>query len=123
MITNVWEFKVKPGKEAEFERFNSHEGEWARLFGKSPDYLETRCFPDEGRAGWYVTEDDWTDYDRFERFVEANRKDFDGLDEEQAAMYESARNLEIKVEDRVWQETSIHCDLSEVHPERSSVTP
>ena len=46
MIVIVWEFRVQPGQAAGFERAYAPEGDWARLFRRSPAYRGTELLRD-----------------------------------------------------------------------------
>ena len=55
----LWEFQVDPDFEAEFVRRYGPAGAWARLFGQSPDYIETLLLKDNQISGRYLTLDRW----------------------------------------------------------------
>ena len=56
MIVIVWEFRVRPGRAAGFERAYGPNGDWARLFQHGAEYraLDAVCEPlcsEERRVG------------------------------------------------------------------------
>jgi heme-degrading monooxygenase HmoA len=80
MFVIVWEFYVRRGVEPEFERAYGPEGDWARLFAKSPDYLGTELLADASERGRYVTIDRWTSEVAYERFRSSFSADYESLD-------------------------------------------
>jgi len=81
MIVIVWEFRVRPGREAEFERAYGPEGDWARLFRRSPGYRGTELLRDPHDPERYLTLDRWADAAAFETFQAEHRADYLALDE------------------------------------------
>jgi hypothetical protein len=53
----VWEFQVKAECSVAFEEIYGPEGEWARLFRQSPNYLGTELIRDMNQTGRYLTLD------------------------------------------------------------------
>jgi heme-degrading monooxygenase HmoA len=66
--TTLWEFRVRPGSEAEFERLYAPEGGWATLFRQAPGYLGTQLLRDRSNRLRYVTIDRWTDIEAYRAF-------------------------------------------------------
>lgn len=81
MIVILWEFRVQPGRTAEFERAYGPEGDWARLFRRSPDYRGTELLRDPGDPERYLTLDRWEDESAFDAFKDAHGEDYRRLDE------------------------------------------
>lgn len=50
MFVVVWEFRVRPGQEAEFEARYGPDGDWARLFRLGEGYGGTVLLRDPGSA-------------------------------------------------------------------------
>ena len=78
MIVIVWEFRVQPGREAGFERAYGPEGDWARLFRRSPAYRGTELLRNPER---YLTLDRWDGAAGFEAFKADHGEDYRKLDE------------------------------------------
>ena len=76
----LWEFRCRPGCEAEFERVYGPRGEWARLFERGEGYLGTALNRDHGSARRYVVVDRWTTRQAFESFKERFRAEYEALD-------------------------------------------
>ena len=93
MIINVWEFLVRQGMEAEFERFNSPNGEWSQLFRPSPDYIDTSWLKSEEEALKYLTHDRWKSIEGFNRFVEQNKARYESLVKQHAQLYDTSHHI------------------------------
>jgi hypothetical protein len=66
----IWEFVVKPGREASFERVYGPSGDWVRLFEQDSNHLRTELIRVQGTSRRYLTLDFWKSeagYDRFRR--------------------------------------------------------
>lgn len=81
MIVIVWEFRVQPGRVPEFERAYGPEGDWARLFHRSPAYRGTELLRDPQDPERYLTLDRWDDAADFEAFKAGHGDDYHALDQ------------------------------------------
>lgn len=83
----LWEFQPRPGKAAEFERGYGAGGEWAKLFGRSPEYRGTELLRSaDGRT--FLTIDRWTSADAFAAFQREWQRAYDELDRHFEALTE-----------------------------------
>jgi hypothetical protein len=57
----VWAYLVEPEQAAAFERAYGPDGDWARLFARSPAYRGTLLVADRDRPGRYVVIDRFAD--------------------------------------------------------------
>jgi heme-degrading monooxygenase HmoA len=89
----VWEFRVRPGSEAEFERRYGPSGDWARLFGRSDGYQGTVLLRDRAAPGRYLLTDTWRDATAYRAFKERYADEYAALDQECAALTEDERCL------------------------------
>jgi heme-degrading monooxygenase HmoA len=80
--TYVWEFQVPPHSQSEFERSYGANGAWARLFRRSPDYLETLLLKDRSTTGRYVTVDRWRSEESYLEFRTSFAQQYAELDRE-----------------------------------------
>lgn len=80
MIVIVWEFRVQPDRAADFERAYGPEGDWARLFRRSPAYRGTELLRDPQDPERYLTLDRWEDASDFEAFKARNGDGYRALD-------------------------------------------
>ena len=76
----VWRYRVAPGREPEFETLYGADGDWARLFHRSDDYLGTDLYRDTAQPGVYLTVDRWTSRVAYEAFLQAAHADYAALD-------------------------------------------
>src|SRR5258708_12583982 len=68
----VWEFQVKAECEAEFVTAYGPDGEWARLFRRSPEFLGVELLGSVGNASRFFTLDHWCSAAAMDVFMSAN---------------------------------------------------
>lgn len=78
MYTITWRFRVRPGREKEFEELNGPGGEWAALFSSDPAYLNSALI--RGGPGDYVTIDRWRSKLAYEQFLQKCRAKYVAID-------------------------------------------
>ena len=76
----VWSYRVAPGCEAEFQALYAADGDWSRLFARSPSYLGTQLLRDAAETSRFVTIDRWRSREDYEAFLESDRSDYAMLD-------------------------------------------
>ena len=76
----LWRYRVAPGRAPAFEALYGADGDWARLFRRSGDYLGTTLYRDAADPDCFLTIDRWTSRTAYERFVDAVRADYAALD-------------------------------------------
>ena len=91
----IWEFHVRRGAEAAFERVYGPSGEWVAFFKTAQGYIATELIHDLRDSGRYVTLDFWTSKDAYERFREENLAHYKALDERGEDMTEKETPLGI----------------------------
>ncbi len=74
----IWEFTVKDGSNAAFERIYKADGDWAELFRRGSGYLKTELIGDRSDPQRYLTIDHWRRREDYAEF----RRDFDAAFEE-----------------------------------------
>lgn len=84
----IWEFRVRPGFERQFEKIYGSKGAWARLFRKARGYRGTTLFRDAAARGRYLTLDYWTSLSAYETFRRRYAAEFAALDRECASLNE-----------------------------------
>lgn len=77
----IWEFQVRPGKEAEFERVYGPAGAWAQLFRRGEGYLRTELLRDREVWGRYLVLDYWDSAAHYDAFRAAHAADYSELDQ------------------------------------------
>ncbi len=80
MYVIIWRYRVDPAALAKFERAYGPQGEWAKFFSASPDYLGTELLVDDERPGEYVTIDRWRSEEAHSGYLAENEADYDRLD-------------------------------------------
>ncbi len=76
----VWEFRVRPGLEAEFETVYGPDGDWARFFRRDPAYLGTELLRADAAAWRYVTVDRWTSRAACDAFRSRCKEEYAAID-------------------------------------------
>jgi heme-degrading monooxygenase HmoA len=72
MIAVVWQFDVKKGREADFERFYGADGEWTAVNRHSRSYLGTSFLRDQNRDARYLVVEYWSEmivYEQHRSFI------------------------------------------------------
>jgi heme-degrading monooxygenase HmoA len=82
----VWEFRVRRGKQREFERVYGAEGDWARFFRRGHGYIRTELIRDVETPRRYLTIDLWTSRPAYLRFKKKNRHEYLAIDEKCASL-------------------------------------
>lgn len=95
MIHIVWEFRVKPGKTAEFERHYSSSGTWATFFKKGDGYHGTVLVRDTEKPSRYLTFDLWDDLAAFHEFKSRFSEEYFLIDRQCEALTEKETCLRI----------------------------
>jgi len=76
----VWEFQVKPDCAAEFVAAYGPDGDWARLFSRSPEFIGVELVGSVHDPGRFFTLDHWGSASGMEAFLAANATAYDVLD-------------------------------------------
>jgi heme-degrading monooxygenase HmoA len=74
----IWEYQVRPGETARFERLYGPQGEWVALFRAWPGYLATDLL--RGDNGHYLTADRWDSREAYEAFQQQAATDYARID-------------------------------------------
>ena len=88
MIHIVWEFRVKPGKAAEFERHYSNSGIWATFFKQGDGYHGTVLVRDTEHPDRYLTFDLWDNLAAYHEFKSEFSEEYFRIDRECEALTE-----------------------------------
>ena len=76
----VWEYQVKAECEQEFVAAYGPDGEWARLFERSPEFQGVELLGSVGNAGRFFSLDHWSSSVAMDAFLAANATTYDVLD-------------------------------------------
>lgn len=80
MYSIIWSYKVVSGKENEFEKMYGEEGEWVKLFRKYPDYIKTELHKNLDENSHYITIDNWTSKESYNKFRDQAGSEFEVID-------------------------------------------
>ena len=80
MYVIIWEYRVKRGKQSEFEKIYSSNGAWTKLFQKEPGYLGTTFIRDTHDPQRYLTIDRWASKEAYENFLQQRENEYKALD-------------------------------------------
>lgn len=80
MIRILWEFRVRTGKEREFEIAYRPGGVWAQLFARHPGYRGTILLRDLKDSARFVTVDSWESEEAFDDFNRNHREEYQRID-------------------------------------------
>lgn len=76
----IWRFRAKPDRVEQFRRVYGSDGDWAKLFMRSPEYQGTQLLQDVAEERSFMTIDRWADADSFARFRREFSKEYEELD-------------------------------------------
>lgn len=93
MYQIIWEFRVPAEQRQAFEKFYGADGEWAKLFGQSPQFRGTALLRDPAVGGRYLTVDSWSDAASFGAFQTSIAVEYKAID----ARCEELTEYEMKV--------------------------
>lgn len=80
LVHIVWEYRVKPDKQAAFEAHYSSKGSWVRLFRRSHEYRGTTLLQDADDSTRYLTIDVWTTLSVYDSFMDSIHEEYRTLD-------------------------------------------
>jgi len=89
----VWEFQVRSGSEQAFLKAYGPDGDWARLFRRSPDFLGVELARSVKNPDRYYTFDTWSSCASFNAFCEQNAKAYEALDHKLARLTDWERRI------------------------------
>jgi len=79
MLHVIWEYDVRAGDEAAFERLYGPEGAWAALFREHEGFVDTQLLRSD-RPGRYLTIDRWDSEAAYEAFLVRARERYAAID-------------------------------------------
>ena len=93
MYVVLWEFRVRPGAEAAFERLYGPAGEWVALFRMAAGFLGTELLRAHDGPARYVTVDRWSSAEAYAAFRREAGARYAALDRAGALLTEAERCL------------------------------
>jgi len=85
----IWQFRVRRGMEATFERAYRPEGDWAQFFRTDQAYFGTELNRSQADAQVYITLDFWASPEAYDNFRTSNSAGYHAIDARCEALTES----------------------------------
>ncbi|MCL4810963.1 MAG: antibiotic biosynthesis monooxygenase [Vicinamibacteraceae bacterium] len=93
MIAVVWQFQVKRGQEAEFERLYGADGEWTTVSRKSRSFIGSSFLKELSSDRRYLLVEYWSEMLPYERHRRDLVEEIEPLEQAREAMLESVLPL------------------------------
>jgi heme-degrading monooxygenase HmoA len=77
----VWEFLVREGRQAAFEKAYGPDGDWARFFSRDVGYLGTELLADPDVPRRYLTIDRWVSREAHGDFSRRLKDEYEAFDQ------------------------------------------
>ncbi len=81
MLLVLWEYRVKPGQNDDFESLYRPDGPWTQLFKGSPAFVSVTLWHDRRDPARYVVADRWTSEVPYDEFVRDHADAIEALSE------------------------------------------
>ncbi|MFO7445765.1 MAG: antibiotic biosynthesis monooxygenase [Ignavibacteriaceae bacterium] len=81
MFIVIWEYKVKPGSEEEFEQSYGPKGDWVKFFKSNKEYLGTELIKGIEASRSYVTIDRFDSEKAYVDYLEKHKEKYEELDD------------------------------------------
>ena len=88
MLLILWRYRVKAGRESEFEQVYGPCGDWTALFGQAAGFATTELLRDTSKPRSYLTIDRWASETAYHAFRQGRSEEYETLDERCAALTE-----------------------------------
>lgn len=95
MIAFAWQFEVRDGKQAEFERLHGADGEWTALARRSRSYLGSSFLSDVAQPTRYLLIEYWSEMVVYERHAADFRDEIASLEKLRDTLVVSTQPLGI----------------------------
>lgn len=91
IFTYLWEYKVKEEHIDAFEHQYGPDGDWVKLFKRSPDYIDTELHRDRDDPHRFVTLDYWVSKEARDKFKKLHDDAFATIDKRCEAFTETEK--------------------------------
>jgi quinol monooxygenase YgiN len=98
MTFTIWRFRTKPDRVEEFRRVYGSDGDWAKLFRRSPEYQGTQLLQDVAEERTFLVIDRWAGGDSFDRFRQEFGKEYEELDRRCLELTEEETRIGVFIE-------------------------
>ncbi|MGA8047770.1 MAG: antibiotic biosynthesis monooxygenase [Dermatophilaceae bacterium] len=89
----VWQYEVRAGREAEFERVYADDGPWAHLFARSDGFLGTELFRSVAGPRTFLTVDRFARVEDFTWVLAQHGDSYAELDDMAATLTSSEQEI------------------------------
>jgi heme-degrading monooxygenase HmoA len=93
VLVIIWEYRVSPGRGADFESFYGPDGPWHELFHQAPGFVSITLWRDRRETGRYLIADRWTSERLYEDFKQVRATDYQRLSDRGARLYQRETEL------------------------------
>ncbi len=93
MLTIIWRFQARAGRETDFERAYGPHGDWVRLFRTAPGYLGSELWKEGGGRGTHLTIDRWDSEAAYLAFRQTAGHAYRELDERCALLTDTEEEI------------------------------
>jgi quinol monooxygenase YgiN len=93
VIALVWQFEVKPGKQAEFESLYGADGAWTNLSRRSRSFLGSSFLRDLAGANRYLVTEYWSEMVVYEKHHATFEAELKALERQRDALVQSGQPL------------------------------
>jgi quinol monooxygenase YgiN len=90
VLAVVWNFRVQPGREEEFEKLHGADGEWTSISRKSRSFLGSSFLRDLADARRYLMVEYWSEMVVYEKHLADFSDEMERLQERRNAMIAEA---------------------------------
>ena len=95
MIAITWQFEVKKGREAEFEKLYGVDGEWTAMNRHTRSYLGSSFLRDQNRTSRYLVIEYWSEMLVYEQHRDYRSAAIASLEERSAALVDRVEPMGI----------------------------
>ena len=89
----IWEYQVKPERQAEFEKIYAANGAWAELFKRGTGFLGAELYRKADQPLSFLTIDRWISKEEYGAFLSQWREEYKALDTQCEDLTESESQI------------------------------
>ena len=95
MIAVIWQFDVKNGREAEFEKLYGADGDWTALNRRTRSYLGSSFLRDQNQSARYLLVEYWSEMLVYEQHRASRSTLLDAIETQRAELVDAMEPLGI----------------------------
>lgn len=93
MIAVMWQFTVKPGRQAEFEQFCGADGEWTAMNRRARSYLGSSFLRDQNVSSRYIVIEYWSEMIVYEQHRASGFAAIEAIEERRSMLVDAVEPL------------------------------